>query len=185
MKTNDAAIAIIKRWEGFRARPYICPAGIPTIGYGTTIYPNGRKVTLQDKAITESIALTYLRDYIERKLETQITAALQVTLSDNRFSALVSFAYNVGLGRRETSRHPAIPGLLTSTLLKVINAAPGAPGIRDEFMKWTKATVKGKKVVLPGLVSRRKDEADLYFKIELPPAPVTVDDDNADASCTP
>lgn len=163
MKTNDAGIAIIKRWEGFRAKPYICPAGIPTIGYGTTIYPNGRKVTLQDKAITESIALTYLRDYIERKLETQITAALQVTLSDNRFSALVSFAYNVGMGRRETSRHPAIPGLLTSTLLKVINAAPGAPGIRDEFMKWTKATVKGKKVDLPGLVSRRRDEADLYF----------------------
>jgi len=152
MKTNDAGIAIIKRWEGFRPKPYLCPAGIPTIGYGTTTYPNGRKVTLQDKPITESIALTYLQDYIERKLETQITAALQVTLSANRFSALVSFAYNVGIG-----------ALRKSTLLKVINAAPGAPGIRDEFMKWTKATVNGKKVSLPGLASRRKDEADLYF----------------------
>ena len=163
MKTNNAGIAIIKRWESFRAKPYLCPAGIPTIGYGTTVYPNGRKVTLQDKPISESIALTYLQDYIERKLETQITAALQVTLSDNRFSALVSFAYNVGLGRKKTSTRSMIPGLLTSTLLKTINAAPGAPGIRDEFMKWTKSTVNGKKVVLPGLVSRRRDEADLYF----------------------
>lgn len=153
MKTNDAGIAIIKRWEGFRPKPYLCPAGIPTIGYGTTVYPNGRKVTLQDKAITEQVADQYLRIYIQR-LELQIAAALLVTLSDNRFSALVSFAYNVGIG-----------ALRKSTLLKVINAAPGAPGIRDEFMKWTKATVNGKKVVLPGLVSRRRDEADLYFAV--------------------
>ena len=71
MKTNHAGIDIIKRWEGFRPKPYLCPAGIPTIGYGTTVYPNGRKVTLQDKAITEQVADQYLRIYIQR-LELQI-----------------------------------------------------------------------------------------------------------------
>ena len=151
MKTNSAGIAIIKRWEGFRAKPYLCPAGIPTIGYGTTIYPNGRKVTIKDSPITEQIADQYLRIYIER-LELQIAAALLVTLSANIVSALVSFAYNVGIG-----------ALRKSTLLKVINAAPGSPGIRVEFMKWTKAPVNGKKVDLPGLVNRRRDEANLYF----------------------
>jgi lysozyme len=164
MKTNEAGVALIKKWESFRAKPYICPAGVATIGYGTTVYPNGRKVTMQDKPITEAVADQYLREHLV-KLELQVAAALKVVLNDNRFSALVSFAYNVGMGRNKTARYPAIPGLITSTLLKTVNAAPGAPGVRVEFMKWTKATVNGKKVDLPGLVSRRKSEADLYFNI--------------------
>jgi lysozyme len=153
MKTNEAGVALIKKWESFRAKPYICPAGIPTIGYGTTMYPNGKKVTMQDKPITEQVADMYLRQHLER-IELQTSVALQVQLSDNRFSALVSFVYNLGIG-----------AFRKSTLLKVVNAAPGSPGIRVEFMKWTKATVNGKKVELAGLVSRRKSEADLYFNI--------------------
>jgi lysozyme len=147
-KINQAGIDLIKRWESFRSRPYICPAGIPTIGYGTITYPNGRKVTMQDKPITDAVATEYLMHYIEKHIYPGLNAALQVRLHDNRYAALCSFIYNLGIG-----------AFRRSTLLKVINAAPGAPGIRDEFMKWNKAGGK----VLPGLVNRRRSEADLYF----------------------
>ena len=152
MKVNKAGIDLIKRWEGFRAKPYICPAGVPTIGYGTTRYPNGRRVTMNDAVITEQKAEEYLMKDVVR-FEQAVRARLTVVLNENRFSAMVSLCYNIGsaaFGR--------------STLLKVVNAAPGAHGIRDEFMRWTKATVNGKKVDLPGLVRRRRDEADLYFR---------------------
>jgi lysozyme len=108
---------------------------------------------MQDRPITEAVADQYLREHL-LKIEAQIDAALQVKLNDNRYSALVSFVYNLGIG-----------AFRKSTLLKTINNAPGAPGVRDEFMKWTKATdpKTGKKVILTGLVSRRREEADLYF----------------------
>jgi lysozyme len=77
-------------------------------------------------------------------------------VNENRFSALVSFAYNVGIG--------ALSG---STLLKMINVSPGSPGILDEFMRWNKAKdPKTKKLrELTGLTNRRRAEADLYFSV--------------------
>lgn len=146
---NAEGIALIKRWESFRAKPYICPAGVPTIGYGTTIYPNGVRVKMSDKSITEAVATTYLLAYIEKNIYPGLNAALKVKLNDNRYSALCSLIYNIGIG-----------AFRRSTLLKVVNAAPGVHGIRDEFAKWNKAGGK----VMTGLVSRRKSEADLYFK---------------------
>ena len=65
-----------------------------------------------------------------------------------QFDALVSFAYNVGVGN-----------FAKSTLLKKVNANPNDPTIRSEFEKWNKANGR----VLKGLVTRRKEEADLYF----------------------
>ena len=59
-KTGTAGIEIIKSMEGFRSAPYKCPAGIPTIGYGATFYPDGKKVTMADKAITEQEGTTLL-----------------------------------------------------------------------------------------------------------------------------
>jgi len=150
-KINQEGLDLIKRWEAFRAKPYICPAGVPTIGFGTTVYPSGRKVTMKDAPITAAIAEQYLIHHCEA-IGKQIDPLLQVKLTDNRYSAIVSFVYNCGIG-----------AFRRSTLLKVINAAPGSPGIRVELMKWTRATVSGKKVVLQGLVNRRKAEADLYF----------------------
>jgi len=152
MKINRQGIDLIKKWEGFRSRPYLCPAKVPTIGYGTTRYPNRKRVALSDPSINETQAELYLINDI-RRFSDAVTKALKVTVNENRFSALVSLCYNIG------------PGALTrSTLLKVVNEGPGTPGIRQEFMRWTKATVNGKKVDLPGLVSRRREEADLYFK---------------------
>lgn len=147
MKLNDKGLALIKQWEGFRSKPYLDPVGIPTIGYGTITYPDGRKVTIKDAPVTEAQATQYLLRHIAT-IEPLIVKALEVKLNDNRYSAIVSFVYNLGIGN-----------FRRSTLLQTINAAPGAPGIRTEFMKWVNAN--GRK--LEGLVKRRTAEADLYF----------------------
>jgi len=152
MKLNQKGLDIIISYEGFSSKPYLDPVGIPTIGYGTTVYPNGKKVTMQDALISKEVALVYKMDHIA-KMEKILKSLIKVALSDNRYSAICSLVYNIGIG-----------AFRTSTLLKVINEAPGAPGIRDEFMKWNKATDKsGRKIELPGLTKRRKAEADLYF----------------------
>jgi len=153
MKLNNAGIQLITASESFRSKPYICTAGVPTIGYGTTVYPNGRKVSLSDVPITKEVAHAYKMHDL-RNIERDLRASLKVTLSENRFSALCSLIYNIGIG-----------SFRKSTLLKVVNAAPGAPGIRMEFNKYVKARdpKTNKLVVLPGLVVRRKAEADLYF----------------------
>jgi lysozyme len=129
-------------------KPYKCPAGVPTIGYGNTFYENGSKVKLTDPLITKEKAQSILRasmDYFEK----QVDALVVDSINQNQFDALVDFAYNVGIGN-----------LKSSTLLKKVNKNPNDPTIREEFMKWVFAG--GKK--LNGLVKRRESEADLYFK---------------------
>jgi lysozyme len=147
-KTENAGIDMIKRFEGFRSAPYKCPAGVPTIGYGATFYPGGKKVTMTDKAITEVEATALLQSMLV-KFEQYVDSYCIDTVTQNQFDALVSFCYNLG---------PA--NLKASTLLKKVNANPNDETIRAEFMKWTKAGGR----TLKGLVTRRTAEADLYFK---------------------
>jgi len=147
-KTGKAGIDMIKSFEGFRGTPYKCPAGIPTIGYGATFYPNGKKVTMTDAAITEEQA-TELLAHMLVSFEKYVDSYCVDTITQNQFDALVSFAYNLG---------PA--NLKASTLLKKVNANSSDESIRLEFMKWVKAGGK----TLKGLVRRREAEADLYFK---------------------
>jgi lysozyme len=147
-KTGNAGIDLIKRFEGFRSAPYKCPAGVPTIGYGATFYPNGKKVTMSDKSITEAEATELLQSMLVR-FEQYVDSYCIDTITQNQFDALVSFCYNLG---------PA--NLKASTLLKKVNANPKDETIRAEFMKWTKAGGR----TLKGLVTRRTAEADLYFK---------------------
>ena len=147
MKTGKAGIEMIKAFEGFRGAPYKCPAGIPTIGYGTTFYPNGKKVTMTDAPITEEKATELLAAMLV-SFETYVDSYCIDSITQNKFDALVSFAYNLG---------PA--NLKSSTLLKKVNANPNDESIRLEFMKWVKAGGK----TLKGLVRRREAEANLYF----------------------
>jgi len=146
-KTGQKGIDLIKQFEGFSAKPYLCPAKIPTIGFGATFYPDGKKVTMNDKLITESQGVDLLRDMLS-SFEKYVDSYCIDTINQNQFDALVSFCYNVG---------PA--NLKSSTLLKKVNANPNDPTIKDEFLKWTKAGGK----VLKGLVTRRTAEANLYF----------------------
>ena len=145
---GEEGVALIKSFEGFRSAPYRCPAGIPTIGYGATFYPNGKKVTMTDKAITEHEATDLLRHMLEN-FEKYVDSYCRDDVNQHQFDALVSFAYNLG---------PA--NLKSSTLLKKVNLNPNDGTIRDEFMKWVKAGGK----TLKGLVRRREAEANLYFK---------------------
>lgn len=146
---NKATIDLIKSFEGLELKAYVDPAtgGEPiTIGYGTTIYPGGKKVVLGD-VCTEQEATDYLThdvDKFYKKVETLVTS----DITDNQFGALTSFAYNVGTGN-----------LSSSTLLKKVNINPLDNSIRNEFMKWNKAAGK----VMKGLTRRREAEANLYF----------------------
>lgn len=144
---------LIKNWEGFSAKPYLCPSGHPTIGYGSITYENGQKVTMQDKAITMEKAETMLNDWINKNVKPTINKHVKVKLNDNQMSAIASFIYNLG-----------VSAFTTSTFLKHINAKKTQKEITEAWMLWNKATVNGKKVEMAGLTKRRKAEVDLYFR---------------------
>lgn len=147
-RIDQAGIDLITSHEGLRLQPYICPAGVPTIGYGTTRYYNGVKVSMSDLPITKEKATEHLMHDLHQ-FELAVDAMATDAINQNQFDALVSFVYNLGAS--------ALKG---SALLKKVNADPNDSSIKDEFMKWVYA--EGKK--LPGLISRRSDEAELYFK---------------------
>lgn len=146
MKASNLLIEAIKRFEGFRATAYRDCANILTIGYGSTIgVKRGDKITEGEAERRLRRDLAYFEAYVD---------GLHVTSRQHCFDALVDFAYNVGcdaLGR--------------STLLKKIRAAAPDAEVREEFMRWVHATVRGKKVKLEGLVKRRQWEADRYFNM--------------------
>jgi lysozyme len=146
-KISKKGLDLIKKFEGLKLKPYLCSAGVPTIGYGNTLYENGKKVSLKDTIITEQRA-TELLSHSLKNLEQHVDSFCRDDINQNQFDALVSFAFNLGPYN-----------LKSSTLLKKVNKNPNDPTIRDEFMRWTKAGGK----VLKGLVERRQCEADLYF----------------------
>jgi len=146
MKVVQAGIDITKHSESCSLTAYCKKNDVPTIGWGNTYYKNGIKVKMGDK-ITQAEAddlLAFIYDQTARS----IVPFIKVKLSDNQFSALVDFTYNLGIDR-----------LRKSSLLKKVNANPQDVSIRDEFMKWIYKAGK----ILPGLVTRRKADADLYF----------------------
>ena len=146
-KTSKKGIDLIKKYEGFRSKPYLCPAKVPTIGYGATYYPNGQKVKLSDSAIDEKHA-TLLLEAMLVPYEKAVDSFCRDDINQNQFDALVSFAYNLGTS-----------ALKNSTLLKKVNKNPNDKSIAFEFNKWRFS--RGKE--LPGLVKRRKEESELYF----------------------
>lgn len=147
MKLDENGYKLISDFEGLSLVPYLCSAKVPTIGYGNTFYPSGKKVTLQDKPITKAVAYWMLKE-TANVFATQVNLLLKKPITQNQFNALVSFAFNLGS-----------QALGKSTLLKKVNANPNDPTIRNEFLKWNKAGGR----VLDGLTKRRTKEANLYF----------------------
>jgi lysozyme len=141
----EAAVALVKKWEGFRARPYRCPAGVPTIGYGSTYYADGRPVRTDDPPVTEADAEMLLRVKLDQ-FAGEVDRLVRVPLSASRRAALISFAYNVGTG-----------ALARSTLLAHLNAGL-ADLAAEQFIRWNRAGAN----VLPGLTARRAEEAALF-----------------------
>lgn len=143
--------ALVREQEGCILHPYLDQAGVPTIGIGTTRYPNGVHVTMKDPPITQEQADHYLECDTE-DAAAAVTAYVTSEINQNQFDALVDFAYNVGTG--------ALHG---STLLRLVNTNPGDQEIRKAFGMWNKAHVDGQLVVMDDLTRRRAKEADLYF----------------------
>lgn len=146
-KTSQRGLDLIKSFEGFKSKPYLCPAKIWTIGYGSTFYLDGKKVRKDDKEITESEALELLKSMLIT-FEKYVDSYCIDSINQNQFDALVSFCYNLG---------PM--NLKNSTLLKKVNSNPNDETIEVEFMKWTKSGGK----TLKGLVRRREAEIKLYY----------------------
>ena len=148
MKISKKGLDLIKKHEGFRNHPYLCPAGVPTIGYGNTYYADGRKVKMTDNPITQSEATELLCDIVS-EFEEGVNDLVKRPLKQNQFDALVSFTYNLG-----------VPRLRKSTLLKKVNINPDDESITKEFQKWVFANGRE----LKGLKKRRNQEAWLYME---------------------
>ena len=144
---NPAGLKLIETFEGCVLKPYLDSVKIPTIGIGTTVYPDGKKVTMNDPPITKDQAYVYLIDHLSKDCEA-VEKMLKVSVNYNQFAALVSFAYNVGRG-----------ALQNSTLLKLLNSGNTAKAA-DEFLRWNKAGG----VVLAGLTRRREAERALFLQ---------------------
>lgn len=144
MKTSNKGIELIKKYEGFSSKPYLCPAGVATIGYGNTYYPNGTKVKITDKEITKDNAHAMLISVVAQ-FEDKVNKRLTVNVSQNQYDALVSHTYNTGG---------------SDTLFKLVNQ-----GKLTEAQEWikTRYTTSGGKQ-LSGLVRRRNEESILFMK---------------------
>jgi lysozyme len=146
MEVSERGLNLIKRFEGLSLKPYLCPAKIPSIGYGNTYYEDGTKVTMDDKPITAERAEKLLKLIVD-KFAIGVEKVLKVPLEQNQFDAVVSFAYNVGLGN-----------LKSSTLLKKINDGKFLEASK-EFGRWNKADGK----ILDGLTKRREAERQMFI----------------------
>lgn len=144
MNISDKGIELIKRHEGCRLKAYQCPAGAWTVGYGSTRGVNRFTEITQQEA---EVRLRSDAKAAERTVEK--VRYLQKGLKQCQFDALVSFVFNLGSGAFEKS-----------TLRKKVIANPDDRSIGAEFGKWVNAG--GQR--LEGLVKRRADEANLYFK---------------------
>jgi lysozyme len=143
MKPSQKAVDLIKQFEGFSANAYLCPANVPTIGYGSTAWGNGQKVKMG-----EIVSMTTAEKLLLVDLEKRAKFLQGLNLNQNQFDALLSFIYNVGIGAFRRSR-----------LLAKIRQNPNDIAIRAEFMRWINKGSPFEK----GLTRRRDAEANLYY----------------------
>jgi lysozyme len=143
---SEVGLDLIKEYEGLSLTPYLCSADVPTIGYGSTFYEDGTKVTLQDPEITKERAEDLLRFHANSFCK-KMLPSVKVKLTQYQLDALVSFAYNVGVGNFKSS-----------TLLKMLNKSD-FEGASNEFPRWNKAGGK----IVSGLTRRRLAERKMFI----------------------
>lgn len=139
---EDIATALIRPWEGFYSHPYLCPAGVPSIGFGFTHYFDGTAVTLNDPPMSCEAAEVLLHHFIVRDYIPAVVKLCPGIDTPERLGAIVDFCFNLGASN-----------LRASTLRKKINANDWA-GVPGQLRKWVNAG--GRK--LAGLVLRREAE---------------------------
>lgn len=141
------AMGLCLRFEGLYLTPYLCPAGVATIGVGATHYLDGRRVTLKDPPITREHALVLLREMIQKEYLPAVDALCAGARTPQQVAALTDFCYNLGVGQ-----------LRMSTLRRRVNSGQWDL-VPAELRKW----VKGGGRVLKGLVRRRDAEITLIL----------------------
>ena len=146
MAVSLFGVDLICDFEGKRLVAYDDGVGVLTIGFGTTIYPNGIKVKKGDTC-TEAQAKSYMAHDL-KKFEQAVNGAVNIPLNQNQFDALVSLAYNIGTG-----------AFNKSTLVKKLNAGD-IRGAADQFDVWVNAG--GKR--MQGLVNRRAKEKEVFLR---------------------
>lgn len=139
---------LIKKWEEFSAHPYDDGVGVWTIGYGTTIYPNGKVVQKTDPPITMQEAEEYLEDHLNRFVRPTIRKFVDIPLNRNEKDAIESFIYNLG---GDTFRD--------STLRRKLNAGD-KEGAALQFAEFIFANGR----IFRGLVRRRADEMVVFLR---------------------
>lgn len=146
-KAIEITQALCRRFEGFYSAPYVCPAGVPTIGYGATYYADGRLVTMKDTPITREQAERLLYLQIERQFLPAVVRLCPALVHETpeRLAAIIDFAFNLGAGN-----------LRASTLRRKVNEGAWDE-VPAQLMRWNKAGGR----VLRGLTIRRQAEADL------------------------
>lgn len=135
-------VELIEKYEGFRAQAYKCPAGLWTVGYGTTVYPDGTPVKKGD-TVTKAKAEAYLIDYLNKKVRPYLKG---LKLKAGQQAAIESIVYNVG------------PNFFRSKCFAAIKEKDWG----TVYNNWD--WIKGGGKVLPGLIKRRSEELYLFFK---------------------
>ena len=157
MKVSARCKEMIKHHEGVRFKPYRCPARLWTVGVGHVLYPDQGRLPLDQRdayPLKAEDNRTFSKAEIDgilgadlRRFEVGVAKLFPVALTQGQFDALVSFAFNLGLGgvQRSTLRQKVLRGEMEEAA--------------DEFLKF----IRGGGKVLPGLVKRRQDERSLFL----------------------
>ncbi|EPG37711.1 lysozyme [Acinetobacter colistiniresistens] len=144
--TSSVGINLITSFEDLKLNAYDDGVGVWTIGFGTTIYPNGLRVKRGDRCTVEQ-AKSFFQQNL-RRFEATVNQAVNVVINQNQFDALISLTYNIGQS-----------AFKRSTLLKKLNAED-YEGAADQFLVWN----RGGGEILRGLVRRRETERALFLK---------------------
>jgi len=157
VKVSQRCKELIKHHEGVRLKPYRCPARLWTLGVGHVLYPDQGRLPLdqrdayplkaEDNRVFSGAEVDGILSADLQRFEAGIAKLFPMVLAQGQFDALVSFAFNLGLGgvQRSTLRQKVLRG-------EIEEAA-------DEFLKFTRGGGK----ILPGLVKRRQDERALFL----------------------
>lgn len=178
MTTSENGYQIIRRFEACVLHPYLDIAGVASIGWGSTMYSNGKRVTINDAPISQAYADALLKWEVETK-EKSVNAYLSKTfVTQNQFDSLVSFVYNLGVGAIDKSRLFKTVRLNPNEARSIkaddmddlpvkewfkANGIIAVPLITYFFSLWSKITVGGSLILSKGLIKRRLQEASLYL----------------------
>jgi lysozyme len=144
MKVSSKGLELIKEFEGFSNVAYLCSAKKATIGYGNTFWEDGTPVKIGDQ-VSKERAETLLKHVVDN-FSVAVEVDIKIEVTQNQFDAMVSLAYNIGLG-----------AFKNSTLLRQLNRG-NFVGASQEFLRWDKSNGKP----LHGLTRRREREKLLF-----------------------